>query len=105
MAKLDKYYFDRMPRLFGPVSYVPVSVKVSKILRRRKGNRVLVSFIRHADQDDLMLYYATSNDGQVTLGHGYSLSDTNDFVEVAECLAQKYPQYRVRHHQKKVTDS
>ncbi len=101
MAKLDKFYFDRMPNVFGPVSYVPVSVKVSSILRRRKGNRVLVSFIKHDKEDIPMLYYATMTDDGISICHGHSLPGTSDFVSVAEGLAEKYPQYRVRHQQKK----
>lgn len=101
MAKIDKEMFDKIGFKPGCATYVPISNKVAKILKRKKGEAVLVAYVLHPiytknKEDTNMLVYHEYKDGIMYRPAGYSGSNF-PFEKIAESIAQSWPEYAVKH--------
>lgn len=101
MAKIDKEMFEKIGFKPGCATYVPISNKVAKILKRKKGNAVLVAYILHPaytknKEDTNMLAYHKYTDGFMDCPAGYS-GGQHPFETIAECIADSFPEYAVKH--------
>jgi len=105
MMNIDKEFWDKVP--FDPkrYEYVKLPTKVAKILRRKVGNEVLLSYYYiNGDHRIKMLNYASYDGISLHKGPGYCSDDTNGYVHswetLAETIAESFPKYAVKHRNK-----
>lgn len=98
MAKLDKEIFDKLQADPNEYEYIPLPAKVTYILKRKYKDEILVSFIVKRNNKRIkMLVYFKNSCHNLSKTNGYS-SDISTWEELAESVANSYPQYRVKHY-------
>ena len=110
MINPDKIMWDKLG--FNPekYEYVKLPTCVAKILKRKKGEHVLLSYILHIDGRDVMMLNYVTFDGMVAVNKaGYACSlDTvpkgtkkkDIWVRLAEDIAMSWPFYAVKKRKK-----
>lgn len=101
MAKIDKEMFDKLGFDSSRATYVPLSKDVTRFLKRKKGDRVLVSYILHTshkgkNKDLNVLCYYRELEGS-PIGGPVFYKEKTSFEMLAQYLAVYWPEYMVKH--------
>ena len=105
MIQPDKEFWDKVP--FNPehYEYVKLPSKIAKILKRKVGNEVLLSYY-YIDKGRRvkMLNYASYDGFTLHKGPGYCCEDSEGCIHswetLAETIAESFPKYAVKHRNK-----
>lgn len=112
MAKLDKDMFEKIGFSKDWATYVPLSCKVAKILRRHftrknKYKYILVSYILHKEGENIMflIYLCEEYPGAVFKGPGICCTMDKKinrlWTDLAEDIALSHSECAVKHKTKK----
>lgn len=105
MIRPDKELWDKVS--FNPekYEYVPLPSKVAQILKRKKGDDILLSYYYYDKGEKVMMLHYVNYDGYCLHAKaGYSsrqIDDPNHWQTMAEDIAQTWPQYAVKKRGKK----
>ena len=104
MIKPDKELWDKVGFNTEKYEYVSLPSEVSKILKRKKGNDVLLSYYYYDKDEKVMMLHYTSYDGRCLCAKGgycsHQIDNPNQWRIMAESIAQDWPQYAIKKRNK-----
>ena len=105
MIKPDKELWDKVGFNSEKYEYVPLPSEVTKILKRKKGDDVLLSYYYYnKGEKSMMLHYVSYDGYNLHAKAGYSsgqIDVPNHWQAMAKDIAQSWPEYAIKKRDKR----